>query len=83
MTSSAATSRTHSEPAIDAVRSATTTGAPVTVYVAPLVGFHSFIATAARICRSAAVRRASLRPAFSRTWMSAAVPGPPDLEGNR
>ena len=31
MTSSAATSRTHIEPLIDAVRSATTTGAPVTV----------------------------------------------------
>ena len=58
MTSSAATSSTHIEPAIDAVRSATTTGAPVTVYVAPLAGFHSFIATAARIC---AQRRAALR----------------------
>ena len=49
MTSSATTSRRNSEPVIDAVRSETTTGAPVTVYVAPLRSFHSSIATAARI----------------------------------
>ncbi len=38
MTSSATTSSVRIEPLIDAVRSATTTGAPVTVYVAPLRG---------------------------------------------
>ena len=41
ITSSATTSKTHIAPLIEAARSATTTGAPVTVYVAPLAGFHS------------------------------------------
>ncbi len=41
MTSRATTSSTRIEPLIDAVRSETTIGAPVTVYVAPLRGLNS------------------------------------------
>ncbi len=67
MTSSATTSSVRSDPPIDAERSDTTTGAPVTVYVAPLRGLNCAIATAARTRRIASARCASPRPASRRT----------------
>jgi len=82
MTTSAATSRVRIEPLIESVRSATTIGAPVTVYEA-LRGFHSGIATAARTSRIASLRRASSRPAFRRTCTRAVRPGSTRLDGNR
>jgi len=83
MTTSAATSRVRIEPLIESVRSATTIGAPVTVYEAPLRGFHSGIATAARTSRIASLRCASSRPAFRRTCTRAVRPGSTRLDGNR
>jgi hypothetical protein len=83
MTSSAANSRAIIDPVIEDVRSETTTGAPVTVYVAPLRGFQAGIATAARMSRIASVRAASPRPARRRTWTSAVRPGPLPCTGKR
>ncbi len=83
MTSSATASSVRIERPIDADRSDTTTGAPVTVYVAPLRGLNCVMRTAARTSAIASVRCASLSPDFRRTCTSAVRPGPAPFEGKR